>query len=471
MLPPDTPESRPARLKAIDALFPELPPLSPDPVVDGLPGTKPVTLEELLDFARRNSPVISQAAADVADAQGRWVQVGLYPNPTIGAQADQIGDIGPYGQFGAYFNQNIVTAGKLGIARSVAFFDLLNAQVRLRRAEAEVAQRVRTNYYAALVAADTVRFSRLLAGLTDEVYRRQVALVRGGQAAPYEAAALLSLVGQAETTLAASRNRYVSAWKQLAAAVNAPAMPPAPLAGRSDAPLPRYQFEALQARLLATHTDIVVARNSITQAQRTVTREQVRPIPDVQNYWYFQRDTLAYHQQQPSFQAGFQIGVTVPLFDRNQGGIMSARAQLARATAEVPRVQNELIQRLADAYERYETARQQVELYRERILPNLVTAFRGVYQRYQVEPGQVNYNDVVTAQQNLVVQMAGYLQALQAQWQAVSDLAGVLQVIDIAELLNTPPVPAPETWPDATPRPLPTAPQPLPAPQPVPKKP
>jgi len=41
-------------------------------------------------------------------------------------------------------------------------------------------------------------------------------------------------------------------------------------------------------------------------------------------------------------------------------------------------------------------------VYRERILPNLAKACRGVYQRYQVEPDKVNYNDIVTAQRTLL---------------------------------------------------------------------
>ena len=36
-----TPQSRAERLKVIDALFPEMPPLLPDPIVDGVPGGTP----------------------------------------------------------------------------------------------------------------------------------------------------------------------------------------------------------------------------------------------------------------------------------------------------------------------------------------------------------------------------------------------------------------------------------------------
>jgi cobalt-zinc-cadmium efflux system outer membrane protein len=447
VLPPITPDNRAERMRLIDQMFPEHPPLAPDPLVDGQPGAKIATLEELLEIAKKNSPELQQAAADIADAQGRWVQAGLYPNPTVGFQGDQMLDMGYPGQLGGYFNQSIVTGGKLNLARAVAYFDLVNARVRLRRNEVELANRVRSAYTQTLVAAENVRMGRIVVAFTDEVYRRQVNLVKGGAAGPYEASAMEAIAAQAEVALAASRNRYSFSWKQLAAAVGVPELPLAPIAGAPQTDLPRFHYETLRRQMLAIHTDLVEARNSIARAERTIAREQAQRIPDLQNQFYFEQDTQAKAEGLPSFQMGAQVGVTVPLFNRNQGAIMSARAQLARATAEVPRITNQLSRQLADAFERYETARQQAELYRTRILPNLALAFRGVYQRYQLEPDKVNYNDIATAQQNYVNQLAAYMQVLLQQGQALVDLAGAVQVPDPAELQRPDKLDG-DTWPD-----------------------
>lgn len=447
-LPPNTPANRAERLRLIDQYFPEFAALGPDPLVDGEPGAKPVTFEELLEFAIKHSPEIAQASADVADAHGRWVQAGLYPNPVAGFQGDQMFDFGYAGQLGGFFNQTIVTAGKLTLARAVAYFDFVNARVRMRKVEVALAQRVRKLHNEAMVAAENVRVARMMVAFTDEVYRREVALVKGGTAAPFEASALLALTGQAELALTQSRNRYAAAWKQLAAAINSTDLRPAPLAGRVAESLPRYHFESIREQMLANHTNVIEAKNLVAQAERGIAREQVKPIPDLLNQFYFQHDTLAQAAREPSFQMGAQIGVAVPLFDRNQGAIMAAKAQMARALAEVPRVENALVIQLAEAFERYETARQQAALYREKILPNLATAFRGVYQRYQVEPDKVNYNDIVVAQQNLGIQLAGYLNVLQQQWQAQADVLGAVQVLNDSEL-SRPENPPPDTWPES----------------------
>jgi cobalt-zinc-cadmium efflux system outer membrane protein len=468
-LPPDTPETKAARQKAIAALFPDLPDPGPEPLVDGEPGAVPITLEELTQIALRQNPAIVQARADIEIARGQWVQAGLYPNPTIGAQGDQVADGGPFGQFGGYFNQTIITAGKLKLARAVSFFDFLNAQLRLRKAEVDLKRQVRADYFAALVAAENVRVTRLVSAFTEEVYNRQMALLRTGNAAAFEASALRAVVGQVRTNLIQARQRYVSAWKQLAATLNAADMPPAPLAGRVDMPIPRYRYDVLRDRMLATHTDLGVARNQLAQAEQTLVLERRRPVPDLQNNFYVEKDTQTASLGLPSVQFGYQVGVSVPLWNRNQGAIMTAAAQIARLSREQERVRIDLTRQLADAFERYETARQQLALYRDQILPDLVQAFRGVYQRYQVEPDKVNYNDIVTAQQNLANQLINYLQALQQQWQAVSDLAGIVQADDLFELSKELDRAAPDTWPETGPKPPPVPqPQPLPEPKPVP---
>src|SRR5439155_341485 len=94
------PETRAERLKVIEALFPNLPDLGPDPLVDGQPGDKRTTHAELTDYALRNNPTIVQARAEIENQRGQWVQAVLYTNPTFGLQADQLLDGRPYGQVG-----------------------------------------------------------------------------------------------------------------------------------------------------------------------------------------------------------------------------------------------------------------------------------------------------------------------------------------------------------------------------------
>src|SRR5438445_10653704 len=51
---------------------------------------KTITLEELQQMALQNNPTFKQSAANVQAAEGRKRQSGLYPNPTVGYQGEQI---------------------------------------------------------------------------------------------------------------------------------------------------------------------------------------------------------------------------------------------------------------------------------------------------------------------------------------------------------------------------------------------
>ena len=97
---------------------------------------------------------------------------------------------------------------------------------------------------------------------------------------------------------------------------------------------------------------------------------------------------------------------------------------MARAIDQLPRTRNDLSARLAGVRGADGDARVLVEYYRDQLIPNQVRVYRAVYQRYQVaERGELNYNDVLAAQQNLGSSVAAYLTALGSLWTAVVELA------------------------------------------------
>ncbi len=88
---------------------------------------------------------------------------------------------------------------------------------------------------------------------------------------------------------------------------------------------------------------------------------------------------------------------------------------------------------LADAYNRYETARENVDISMLQIRDQ-VRAYRSLYARRQSDPTAVSFGDVVTAQQTLAGYIAGYVTALGLQWTAVNDVANLLQTDDLFQV-------------------------------------
>jgi cobalt-zinc-cadmium efflux system outer membrane protein len=235
---------------------------------------------------------------------------------------------------------------------------------------------------------------------------------------------------QARFALAQSRQRYVSAWKQLAAAAGMPGLPPAPLAGRIDMPAPLYRYDEVAARVLARHTDVLTARAGLERARHNLRLAQVTPVPDVEVRVLVQKDFTG---DPHNVMTGVQVGGAIPVWNCNRGNVIQAQAQLVRATEEEHRVRDDLARQLADAFERYNYNRELLAPYVSTVLPDQVRVFNGVLVRHW-ELGKttdVSFIDVSTAQQNLSASVAAYLQALAARWQAVVEIAALLQTEDL----------------------------------------
>lgn len=427
---PADPTKRDERAEAIRKFYEQpLPALPPDLVVQPGPNGTPLSLAELQSMAAANHPKLKQAAAEVEAASGAAIQAGLRSNPAVGYQADTIGSGNTAGQQGGFIEQLIKLGGKRRLAQAAAATEWLNARVALRRAQVELTADVRNGYFSVLVAQESLRVARALAKLSEEMFRLHVERVTQAKLdAPYEPMQLRVLAVQARANLIQAQNRFRSAWKQLAASLNQPQMPPTELAGRPDMPLPQFRYDDVLPAVLQQHTDVAAANNNILRSQYLVRLAEVTPIPDVLVRAVVQKD----HTTAPfNTTANVEVAVPVPLFDRNQGGRLQAQANLARAIEEVPRVRNELTAKLAEAFERYSNAFYLIEYYRKHILPDQVRTYRGVVGRYQLEPDRITLYDIVNAQQTLATAIQSYLSALGSAWEAATDIAALMQADDL----------------------------------------
>ncbi len=416
------------RVELINELFPDRP--LPPKLAAEVGG--PVTLKQIEELALANNPEMVQATADITTAGGAAVQAGVYPNPVVGYEADTVGSAGTRNYQGVFATQTVKTAGKLGLARAAANMDLINAQLALRKTRFDLLSRVKAAYYAVLVAQQNVAITSAMAWFTNEAYRIQVDKLQAGEATAYEPAQLRSLAVQARAAQIQAQNQYIAAWKQLTALIGLPDMPTAELEGRADMPAPVVNYDAMLARVLNNHPDVLAARNLEAQARLQLRLQRAIPIPDVQLYGTFQRDFTT--PATPRTTYNVQVGLPIPLFDRNRGNIASAEGRLRRAAEQVRRVRNELTGASADAFGRLATSRYLVQSYHDQILPDLGGAYRGVYDRHQQEPDAVGFGDIIVAQQNLAVGFATYIGALTDQWTAVADIANLMQAENLSEL-------------------------------------
>ena len=119
------------------------------PIEPPLPTSNGMTLEQLVTLALDNNPAVKELAATTQKAAGYRTQVGLYANPTVGYQGQQLADRGT-DQHTIFAEQEFVTAGKLELNRRVQN-EALRAQLQeLEAQKLRVSTDIQTLYYQAL---------------------------------------------------------------------------------------------------------------------------------------------------------------------------------------------------------------------------------------------------------------------------------------------------------------------------------
>jgi cobalt-zinc-cadmium efflux system outer membrane protein len=440
LVPPDLPgadappiekmsEEPAEKARQLKALYPPLPPLPSTPRPAPGPAGRPLSLADLQSLGETYSPPVKSAFAAVEAARGAARQAGAYPNPTFAFESDT-SQTGPAGYPGFSIDQLIKTGDKLKLQEAAATMDLLNARLALRRARTDLAYQVRGGYFAVLVARENMRVSEALYRFTNEIYTIQIDMVRtSGLAAGYEPMQLRPLALQARLAFIQARNQYLASWKQLVAALGLPDMPPAELEGRVDLPVPVFEYNAVRARL-GRHTDVLTALNNIQKARYNLELARVVPLPDVDVHLLVQKD---YTTSPNQVTTSFQMTIPVPVWDQNMGAIAQAEWLLRQASVGPDHARNTLTSTLADAFSRYDTARESVAITRQQVRDQ-VRAYRGAYDRRQKVPADVAFGDLVTAEQTLATYIANYVTALGQQWQAVVDLANLLQTDDLFQV-------------------------------------
>jgi cobalt-zinc-cadmium efflux system outer membrane protein len=393
------------------------------------PGGKPYTLSDFQRIAAENSPTLRQAASDVQAARGNLLQSTAYPNPNVAIAEQASNNNSTGGAVGGSIDQQIVIGGKLKLAAAAAQKQLDNSELALRRARSDLATQVRNAYYALLVSKETMRVTRALAVLTDEVYQVQLTLTeKGGFNAAYEPAALRAQAYAARLAYVQSIQTYVYNWKQLVATIGVRQLPLSEVDGRIDAVVPHYEYDRVLAQVLTTHTDTLTARNGIDYNRYNLKAAQIAPwTPNLDVNVGMYKDRVlypigTYHT--------FTVTAPIPIWDQNRGNIFAAEAALARALEEPHRVELVLTNNLANVFTNYKTNLDAVEYYRRYILPDQVRFYRGVLQRRQIDQG-AQFGDLVAAQQGLATSVTTYLALLGSLWTSVVSVADLLQTDDL----------------------------------------
>jgi outer membrane protein, heavy metal efflux system len=388
----------------------------------------PISLPDLERIALESNPTIRAAQAQIDAARGRARQAGAWPNPIAGFTAEEIklSEQDKRGEYGFFVDQTIVLGGKLRLGRAVFERAADRAVADLELQRLRIVGSVRRAFYEALTTDRRVEVHERLAALVSEAVGVTAQLFNVGAADRPDFLESEIEARRVQLALNAAKNRAFALRQELVALVGQVDIATRPLAGSLEQPLPEIEREAALRGIVDQSPQIGAARAELARAQAVTALARRETFPDL-----FLRGGAAYNRERGEdtrrpigWEGALEAGISLPLFNRNAGGIAAARAEELRAQADLQRLELFLRSRLASEFALYLTAVRNAESYRTQILPRAEEAYRLYLARYR-EMGAA-YPQVLIAQRSLFELSSDYLESLEEAWRSTLRIQSLL---------------------------------------------
>lgn len=392
------------------------------------PGATLFTLEDAQKLANEYNPTLREAVARINRAKARQLQAGLYPNPSVGYTADEIrGGSTAGGKQGFFLRQTIITGGKLANNRNVLSKEVTISELETEQQRLRVEIAIRTGFMRVLAAQELLDSRRELARIEQDYASAERLLGNSGQADETEILQAEISARRQKLATHVQENALLEQWRVLAAVIGKPDLPVAVVSGDLQTGWPELNEEQIVTKIASESPAARIALAAASRAEAEILQAKRAAVPDIEL-----RGGLQYNNEPlgsvPPHAVGWEgladVGVQIPIFNRNQGGVAAAQAESERANLEQQRVFLALRRRTTSVLERYTDARLMAVEYREELLPRARKAYSLMNEKY----GQMlaSYPRVIEMQRKLFELQCEYIQSLETVWNTGIALEGFL---------------------------------------------
>jgi cobalt-zinc-cadmium efflux system outer membrane protein len=215
-------------------------------------------------------------------------------------------------------------------------------------------------------------------------------------------------------------------WRSLAAVIGQADLPLATVAGDLEKDWPELNEEQAVEAISKESPAVRIADAAESRAQMVLSKAKREPIPDVQvrGGMEYNNETLGSVPFAKGWEGIAEVAVQIPLFNRNQGNVAAARADIDRAGQEKKRITLTLRERAASVVDQYANSRLMAVEYRDEMLPRAKKAYGLMVDKY----GRMlaSYPRVLDTQRKLYELQIEYIAALESVWTNGIALQGYL---------------------------------------------
>ncbi len=317
------------------------------------------SLEKVVADALSDHPVVVAARYRVLSAEGLSADAGRWQNPVLTLSGESLRpgaddfDVSTDAELFAFVSQSFETAGKRGHRRRAAEQDVEIAKLDLQWVEREVVYRVQIAFESTVAAQQKLALTKDSSERLEQLVelnrvRSAEGYVSEGDFIKSQLESRRFAYGQkrAELLLAQAKIRLLQSLGRTQFETDFTLAASEPLVDSPDE-------DELRAQV-SRRPEILRAEASVARATASSELANALAYPNLTTQ-------LGYKRNGPDNTLYAGLVVPLPVFDRNQGGILSGRAELAAAEAELTVTRSRALGELEAALEGVRQTREQVE--------------------------------------------------------------------------------------------------------------
>jgi cobalt-zinc-cadmium efflux system outer membrane protein len=284
----------------------------------------------------------------------------------------------------------------------------------------DIHRRVRSAFATALYQEKAYQAQTEIQHSTAKAVATTEARVAAGDALPEDLARVGMELARAKVELQRAESLREQALVTLASAMGDATLSVKSLAGTLEATFEIPTLETLAANLSA-QPESALADADIRARNARVDVAKTERIPDV-------KVELLYHRLEASQANTFDVGLSIPLplFNRNQGKLREARAEVAAAEARSRMTQNELTTRVRQSHLQLTATLANSSTLKTEILTRAETVLKGAEARYAA--GDISLAEILPVRRDWAAVQLSYLESLRDVMQAWAEVAGYLKL-------------------------------------------
>lgn len=388
------------------------------PAAGAMQAAVDITLEQVVAEATARNPTLAVERREVDIARGVRRQAGIYPfNPELeldggaGRGRDRVESDVRRGldTTSVGLSQTIWLRGQRRIRVRGADAEVSRAGSLAQDAERQVVADALKAYGDLLVTQERVGLAQEVLALTRQVRDTAQRLFEADAVPQLDVLRADVEVRRAENRLIAEERALATAGRELALLVGRPVDQPLRAAAPSPAlPAPRTDPESLEFQALARRPDLIAATAALDVARAEVDLVRAEQFfPEIKVGLKYER---ANDFDSVNHVGLLTLSVPLPLFNRREGDLDKARAEVAKQQAQVELTRRRIEKEVSVAVRQVTASRQIVERYEREILPAQARNFGLLREAYEL--GETRITDVFVGQRELIDSRDTYLEAV-----------------------------------------------------------